>query len=103
VGDKKLKKMVEVLQVLANPIRLKIIAMLAERPMYAYEIAKKLKISYPLAHLHLSSLERAGLIKSEYSLSGEEAPKVRRYYRVKDFDIRITPETIKKLVEGDKK
>ena len=95
-----LKEMVRVLKVLSVELRLQILVLLSERPRYAYELARELGISYPLVHLHLRALERAGLIVSEYEVA--EGGKLRRYYRVKDFRIEISPESLKKL-GGDEK
>ena len=95
-----LKEMVRVLKVLSVELRLQILVLLSERPRYAYELARELCISYPLVHLHLRALERAGLIVSEYEVA--EGGKLRRYYRVKDFRIEISPESLKKL-GGDEK
>jgi len=81
--------------VLANPIRLKIIALLAERPRYPYELAKELKLSYPLTYLHLSALERAGLVETFY----EPGPRTKKYYRIKDFKLILTPDAIRRLIE----
>ena len=92
--------MVRVLKVLSVELRLQILALLAEKPRYAYELARELGISYPLVHLHLRALERAGLIASEYEVA--EGGKLRRYYRVKDFRIEISPESLKKLGGGEK-
>ena len=95
-----LKEMVRVLKVLSVELRLQILVLLSERPRYAYELARELGISYPLVHLHLRALERAGLIVSEYKVA--EGGKLRRYYRVKDFRIEISPESLKKLGGGEK-
>lgn len=91
-----IKRLVEVLHVLANPVRLKIIALLAERPMYVYELAKMLKLSYPLTHLHLSALEKAGIVESHIEISEES--RARRYFRVKDFRLELSPESIRDLM-----
>ena len=98
-----LRQLVEVLKVLANPLRLKIIAYLSERPMYISEIAKKLRIAPPIAFLHLSALERAGIVESRYELVTDNGrPRVRRYYMLRDFKIILTPEIIKKVFERGK-
>lgn len=80
------------------PIRLRILALLAERPMYTYEIMKSLNRSWPLIHLHLKALEKWGLIESYVTKEGE---RVRRYYRVKQFKIEISPEILKELFSGE--
>jgi len=82
--------------VLANPVRLEILALLSVRPRYAYELSKKLKLSYPLVHLHLRVLEKAGLVESTYV----PGPRTKRVYRVKNFVVEISPERMRELGEG---
>ncbi len=91
--------MVKVLKVLSVELRLQILVLLAEKPRYAYELAQKLGISYPLVHLHLRALERAGLVVSEYEVT--EGGKLRRYYRIKNFRIEISPESLKSMIGGE--
>lgn len=91
----KIKELAEVLQVLANPIRLKILALLALKPRYPYELSKKLKISYPLVHLHLSVLEKAGLVESDYV----PGPRTKRVYRMKDFELILSPKMFRQIGE----
>jgi len=91
--------MVRVLKVLSVELRLQILVLLSERPRYAYELARELGISYPLVHLHLRALERAGLIVSEYEVA--EGGKLRRYYRVRDFRIEISPESLRSMRGGN--
>jgi len=86
--------------VLANPVRLKILALLSVRPRYAYELSKKLRLSYPLVHLHLKVLEKAGLVESDYV----PGPRTKRVYRVKEFRVEVSPERLRELgveVEGE--
>jgi len=85
----------EVLRMLANPIRLKMLAYIAVRPRHAYELSKKLGLSYPLTHMHLRALERLGLVESEVV---EEA-RAKRVYKLRDFRIVISPEELRKLGE----
>lgn len=94
---KSVKELLEVLKVLANPTRLKIIALLSRKPMYISEIARELRIPYPLIHLYLTKLEEVGIIESKYEFIKSEKPHVRRYCKLKDFKIIISPEIIKKL------
>lgn len=99
---KNFKELVEVLKVLANPVRLKIIALLAERPMYVTEIAKELRLPYPLVHLYLSKLEEIKLVKTKYEFVKAERPHIRKYCILNDFVIKISPELIRNLIRGDK-
>jgi len=92
------RRLRRVLSALKNEYRLKILAMLAERPLHIYEIAKRLGISYPLAYMHMTALERAGLVESEYKTVGE-SKRQRKYFRVVEFEITLTPEKIREIVE----
>jgi len=89
------EKLSEVLQVLANPIRLKMLALIAVRPRYAYELSKYLKLSYPLIHLHLNLLEKAGFISGSYV----EGPRTKKVYRLNDFQLVISGEILRKIGE----
>ena len=97
-----LEKLREVLRVLGRRNNLEIIALLAEKPRYITEIARELGIAYPLAHLQLSALEKAGLVKSRYEMVEGERPHVRKYYWLVDFDLRVNPKLIKRLARGGK-
>jgi len=98
---KNVKELLEVLKVLANPTRLRIIALLSERPMYVSEIARELRMPYPLVHLYLTKLEEIGMVETRYEFIKSEKPHVRKYCELKDFKIVISPEIIKKLFYGD--
>src|ERR1700716_4203192 len=47
---------------LANPTRLAIVSLLAQRDMQGSDLARKLKLSQPLLSWHLRVMRRAGLI-----------------------------------------
>lgn len=93
VGD--VESLAGVLRMLANPIRLKMLALIAVKPRHAYELAKALGLSYPLTHMHLRALERAGFVESE--VVEEARPK--RVYKLKDFRLVISREELRKLGE----
>jgi len=98
-----LDDLLEVLKVLANPTRLKIVALLARRPMYVSEIARELKVPYPLVHLYLSKLEQVGIVRSRYEFVRSERPHVRRYCELADFRIVVSPEAIRRLAGGEER
>jgi len=86
---------------LGHPLRLRIISVLSEKEeMYLNEIANKLGINRALAKVHLKKLEKAGLVKSRVELVEGEA-KARRYYKLKDFNIKVSPEILRKEVENN--
>ncbi|MCC6004368.1 MAG: winged helix-turn-helix domain-containing protein [Thermofilum sp.] len=95
VHVEEVEKLSEVLQVLANPIRLKMLALIAVKPRYAYELSKYLKLSYPLTHLHLNILEKAGFISGSYV----EGPRTKKVYRLNDFQLTISGEVLKRIGE----
>jgi ArsR family transcriptional regulator len=80
------------LSALANPHRLRILAALSVRQAYVSELARELKISRPLLHMHLQTLEKAGLVVGRHEVSADG--KALRYYEVTDFDERLTPERV---------
>jgi len=80
------------LSALANPHRLRILAALSVRQAYVSELARELKMSRPLLHMHLQTLEKAGLVVGRHEVSADG--KALRYYEVTDFDERLTPERI---------
>jgi predicted transcriptional regulator len=92
-GDQLLK----MLTALANPHRLRILAALSERQAYVSELARELGISRPLLHMHLQTLEKAGLVVGRHEVSADG--KALRYFVVTDFDERLTPARVTRAVE----
>lgn len=86
------------LDALGHPLRLRIMATLTSGEMYLNEIANTLGVSRALAKVHLKKLEKAGLVKSRVVLAEGEA-KALRYYELRDFNIHVSPHTIRKEVE----
>lgn len=87
----------QMLMALANPHRLRILAALSERENYVSELARELGIGRPLLHMHLQTLEKAGLVVGRHEVSAEG--KALRYYAVADLDERLTPERISEAVK----
>jgi DNA-binding transcriptional ArsR family regulator len=82
-----------VLAALANPHRLRVIAVLASGGRsYVSQLAREIRISRPLLHLHLQKLEEAGLVASQLELSKEG--KALNYYEVRPFAFSLTPSAI---------
>ena len=77
---------------LANPIRLRILARLAERRDYVSHLAREIGISRPLLHMHLQRLETVGLVVGSLELS--EDGKALKYYDVAPFDVHLTAATV---------
>ncbi len=85
-------ELLQLLEALSNPHRLRIVAVLSAGRNYVSQLARDLSMSRPLLHLHLQKLESAGLVTSELELSPDG--KAMRFYRVSPFAIALTPEAI---------
>ncbi|MDI6846892.1 MAG: winged helix-turn-helix domain-containing protein [Candidatus Bathyarchaeia archaeon] len=96
------KEMVKILKALANPVRLKMIASLCEKPKNVYALAKELKIPYPLAYLHLGGLKKLGLVKEIREEKKVEGLPTVKYYAPSDFNFVLTPKNIQKLFQWKK-
>ncbi|WP_371868199.1 ArsR/SmtB family transcription factor [Pseudoduganella rivuli] len=86
-------RLLAVLNALANPHRLRIIAALQGGGRnYVSQLAREIGISRPLLHLHLQKLEAAGLVSSTMELSHDG--KALNYFEVNAFNVPLTPEAI---------
>lgn len=86
-------QLLAVLNALANPHRLRIIAALQGGGRnYVSQLAREIGISRPLLHLHLQKLEAAGLVSSKLELSSDG--KALNYFEVTPFDMPLTPQAI---------
>ena len=90
-------ELVEMLAALANPLRLRIVARLAEGRDYVSHLAREIGISRPLLHMHLQRLEAAGLIVGTLELS--EDGKAMKYFEVADFDLHLSAATLAAAAE----
>lgn len=86
-------QLIKVLEALANPHRLQIIALLAGRRVHVSQLAREARISRPLLYMHLKRLETAGLVTSRMELSGDG--KAMNFFEVKPFVLYLDPEGIK--------
>jgi len=88
-----MKSMDEVLQIVGNETRRRILTLLSEEPHYISQIAKKLDVTQPAILKHLSLLQKAGLIESFWRKNPLGA--ARKYYKICDsvgIEIAINPE-----------
>jgi ArsR family transcriptional regulator len=92
-GDDLLAK----LAAMANPVRLRILAALSADRAYVSQLARDLRISRPLLHMHLQRLEAAGLVHGTLELSDEG--KALKFYEVTAFDLRLTPPALASAVQ----
>jgi DNA-binding transcriptional ArsR family regulator len=81
-----------VLAALANPIRLRILAQLADGRDYVSHLAREIGVSRPLLHMHLQRLEAVGLVVGSLELS--EDGKALRFYDVTHFDVHLSAATV---------
>ncbi len=87
-GDQLLK----ILEALANPHRLKIIALLEGRRVHVSQLAREAQISRPLLYMHLKRLQEAELVTSKIELSDDG--KAMNYFELVAFSIEISPNSI---------
>ncbi len=88
-----------VLAALANPHRLRIIALLTTGGRnYVSQLARDIGISRPLLHLHLQKLEAAGLVTSQLELSADG--KALNYVEVSNFAVPLTPAVIAEAAQS---
>ena len=90
-------QLLQMLNALANPHRLRILSALSSKESYVSELARELGIGRPLLHMHLQALEKAGLVVGRHEIS--EDGKALRYYTVADFDEHLTPKRISDAVK----
>ncbi|WP_100487771.1 ArsR/SmtB family transcription factor [Sporolactobacillus pectinivorans] len=78
-------ELLNVLEALSNPYRLKIIAILYGKKQYVSQLARELGISRPLLYLHLRKLEGVKLIRGHHEISSDG--KAMKYYELNSFSI----------------
>jgi ArsR family transcriptional regulator len=82
---------------LSHPMRIKIMGVLHQNRRYVSELAKALNLSRPLLYMHLKKLEEADIVTGSYEISN--SGKSMKYYEVKPFGIRLTPELLNELAK----
>jgi DNA-binding transcriptional ArsR family regulator len=90
-------QLIKILEALANPHRLKIIALLKGRRIHVSQLAREAKISRPLLYMHLKRLEAAELVSSKMELSDDG--KAMNYYELTPFALHLNPESIAEAVK----
>ena len=98
---KTLDEIINLCGVLNNKHRLRIIAALSGKRKYISELARELEISRPLLYLHLQKLEEVGILKGKTELG--KRGRARRYYELCDFELCLTGEKIKEMLENEVK
>lgn len=74
---------------LGNPHRLRILAALVGGRQYVSQLAREIRMSRPLLHMHLQRLEAAGLVIGNLELSADG--KAMKYFEPAPFDVHLTP------------
>ena len=85
-------ELVAMLAAMANPLRLLILARLADGRDYVSRLAREIGVSRPLLHMHLQRLEAAGLVVGSLELS--EDGKAMKFFELADFDLRLNRSTL---------
>lgn len=98
-SNESFEDLASVLKALANPTRLKILALCSSRERSSRELRDALGISKPLLIAHLRILLRAGLLTYRVEVD-EERGVIRKYYRTADFRICVSREYLSKLSRG---
>lgn len=97
---RELEELARLLDGLAHPIRLAIVALLARHgEMYLAEIATALGVSRALAKIHLKKLESAGIVKSTVALEKGKAVAKRFYKLAWLGELRVTPSSLASLLD----
>ena len=90
-------ELVRMLNALGNPQRIRILAALVPGRNYVSQLARDLRMSRPLLHLHLQRLEAAGLITGSLELSPDG--KAMKFFEVMPFAFEIDPGAIARASE----
>jgi DNA-binding transcriptional ArsR family regulator len=92
-------ELVRVLAALSNPHRLRILAALShgQGRIHVSQLAREVRLSRPLVHMHLQRLEAAGLVSGHLELS--EEGKAMKFFEVTPFVLRLTPEVVAEAAE----
>ena len=72
LSTEEMKALVVIGRALADPTRIRILGLLAERPMYGQELAQVLDVKPPTVSHHMEPLVNAGLVR-EVALEGRVA------------------------------
>ena len=94
--------LVLILDALGNEHSLNIMGILASGECFVSELAKMVGISRPLLYLHLKKLENAGLVESEIR-HFEEPPYTKKFYKAKNFELKLSLNSIKEIVKLEEK
>ena len=92
------EELLTMLTAVANALRLRVIAELAEGRVHVSELARRLGISRPLLYMHLDRLEKAGLVTGHLELS--EDGKAMKYFELAPFELRLNADVITEALQA---
>ena len=84
------------LKVLANPVRLKILALCLKRERTSRELREKLRLSKPLLIVHVKKLLNAGFLSCRIR---SENGRIVKYYRTERFEVCCGEEILRDILE----
>lgn len=84
---------------LGHPLRLRVIAELAEDRVHVSELARRLAVSRPLLYMHLERLEKAGLVEGHLELAPDG--KAMKYLELQPFELTLTVDTVLGVLDAD--
>jgi DNA-binding transcriptional ArsR family regulator len=93
------EELLAMLTAIAHPLRLRVIAELAQGRLHVSELARRLGMSRPLLYMHLDRLEKAGLVRGSLELS--EDGKAMKYFELVPFELRVTADTVVEALASD--
>ncbi len=93
------EELLAMLTAIAHPLRLRVIAGLADGRVHVSELARRLGMSRPLLYMHLDRLEKAGLVRGSLELSDDG--KAMKYFELVPFELRVTAEAVVEALAHD--
>ncbi len=97
-GRDLVNRLSEFLQVLAHPIRLKVLILCLEEEKTTKQLREALGISKPLLIAHIRKLVNVGFLSSRVEFDSKRII-VRKYYRTNDFEVKVNKDVLKSLGE----
>ena len=92
-------ELLALLTALANPLRLRVVAELADGRVHVSELARRMGISRPLLYMHLDRLEKAGMITGHLELS--EDGKAMKYFELAPFELTVNAGSVTEAVRAN--
>ncbi|MEV4398906.1 winged helix-turn-helix domain-containing protein [Nonomuraea sp. NPDC049607] len=93
------EELLRLLGAVGHPLRLQILAELADGRVHVSELARRIKVSRALLYMHLERLEKAGLIEGRLELSADG--KAMKYIELLPFELSLTIDTVLAALRAD--